>query len=121
VRINFKLLVLYLVLLAGLAACFGSETDFLQGTWETHDVHVFDSWTFDGGEFAHATGNRMNVPNLLSGRFQIIEKDGQKLTVELYDLDGQFLLEDTSEIVIYIDQEAESIQIRGKTFTRLHP
>ena len=55
------------------------------------------------------------------GRYDIIESEGDKLTLELFNIDGKFNSERV-QIVITIDREADTIRLlRAGPFTRMAP
>lgn len=113
--------ILILVLLAfGLAACSNPADQFLQGRWQRGNVHFVDEWFFDRGTFSHQSAVVVFHPQVQTGRYAIIESQGDSLTLELYDLSGSFA-DDSQEIRITIDREAGTLKIGREVYTRVAP
>ena len=111
------LTILALVFLAvGLAACSDPGDQFIQGRWQRGNVHYVDEWFFDRGAFSPQSAVVVFQPQLLTGRYTIIESQGDSLNVELYDLSGSFL-DETQEIRITLDREAGTLKIGRETYT----
>ena len=115
---------LFLLLLAGgLAGCSNPNYEFIQGKWERGNVHFYDMWIFDGGQFIHQTGVNMMNPQILSGKFAIVESQGDELIIELYDLQATYttFIDDRQEVKIVIDRETDAAKIGRSDFARVFP
>jgi hypothetical protein len=111
-----------------LAACAGDPNEtYIQGTWYNDDPHIRQVvgepyqetlWTFDRG--AYSTSGCCFVRSEDSGRYEIVESEGDTLTLELFDPGNPEV--DRVQIKITIDREAGTLQIlRAGPFTRFNP
>jgi hypothetical protein len=123
-------LLLGIILLASfLGACTPDQNEaFIQGSWFYNDQHIQEQigesfeetiWSFDRGTYE--TYSCCFVKFQQYGRYDIIESDGDKLTLELFNIDGKFNSERV-QIAIRIDREADTIRLlRAGPFTRMAP
>lgn len=109
--------------LAQISACssfaMSEEEKFIQGAWRAGGelknkdggpgMSWFIEWTFDKGKFKQ-TGY---PPLSQEGKYRIIRKDGNKLTLELYDQKGTFGTENKT-IEIVIDKEKDQLKISNQ-------
>ena len=114
-----------LLLLLGsvLSACSNPNLDFIQGKWERGNVHYYDTWTFDGGQFSHQTGIDMINPRLQSGSYAVYESQGDELILDLYGLQETYIgsSEDRQQVKILINRETGVVKIGGGMYTRVIP
>jgi hypothetical protein len=113
-------LIAFFILFIGLYAVakspFKAEDEnekFIQGTWrltgENGGHGWFLEWTFDHGKF-----DLKGYPPLYQGgKYRIIKTEGNKMTLELYDQDGNFGTEN-SQIEIVVDKEKDKLMIKGQ-------
>jgi hypothetical protein len=91
----------------------------IQGTWylsgQVRDTNVrpglswFLEWTFDQGKF-----NLAGYPPLhQNGSYRIIRTEGNRLTLELYDQQGNFGTE-KSQIEILLQKNKDRLTIKGR-------
>ncbi len=90
-----------------------TSEDFIQGAWRLtgeNDGHAwFLEWTFDRGRF-----NLKGYPPLYQeGKYRVIKKDGDRLTLELYDQKGNFGTDDRT-IEVVIDKKKDTLMIDSK-------
>lgn len=87
--------------------------DFIQGAWRLtgdNDGHAwFLEWTFYNGRF-----NLKGYPPLYQeGKYRVIKTEGDRLTLELYDLKGNSGVDDR-KIEVAIDKKRETLMIDDK-------
>jgi len=119
-----KTALLLLVILLAASFPVASQTtasgdEEIQGTWylsgQVKDrngqpgLSWFLEWTFDQGKF-----NLSGYPPLhQEGSYRIIQREGKRLTLELYDQQGNFGT-DTSRIEIIIQKNKDRLMIKGQ-------
>lgn len=85
----------------------------IQGTWRlegNNNGHSwFLEWTFEQGKFTL----KGYPPLYQEGSYKIVQTDGQKLTVELYDQKGNFGTE-KSQIEIVLKKDKDKLKIKGQ-------
>jgi hypothetical protein len=123
-------LLLGLILLASLlAACTPDPNEvFIQGSWFYNSLHIQEQvgesfsetiWIFDGGTYETSTCCFVEFQQY--GRYDILESEGDKLVLELFNINGKFNSERFS-MAITIDWEADTIKLPGAgPFTRMTP
>jgi len=117
------------VLASLLAACTPDQNEaFIQGSWFYNSQHIQEqvgesfqetTWIFDGGTYETYTCCFVEFQQY--GRYDILESEGDKIVLELFNIDGKFNSERFS-IAITIDREADTIKLPGAgPFTRITP
>lgn len=92
---------------------------FLQGSWRLDGSDEkknswFLKWTFDMGSFTLEGYPPMHQ----EGSYQILDVNGDKVTLELYDQKGTFGSE-KSKIELVLDKKKDTLMIKGQgPFTR---
>lgn len=112
----FPLAMAALLLFSSLSAASSvkkTNEDFIQGMWRATGQNGmygwFLEWTFDRGKF-----DLKGYPPLAQGgKYRIIKAEGHKLTLELYDQQGNFGTEN-SQIEIVIDKKKDTLMIKGQ-------
>lgn len=115
--------------LSVLAACTPDSNDnFIQGSWYFNDPHFLSVvgetysetfWTFDRGTYETYTCCFVKYQQF--GRYDILESEGDKLVLELFNTNGKFNTE-RFQIGIRIDRQADMIKIGPSgPFTRTIP
>ena len=129
-KTNSKKILIGLVLLcAFLTACTSDENEaFIQGSWFYNSQHIQEQvgesflevyWTFDGGNYETYSCCFMEFHQY--GRYAIVESEGDRLTLELFNIDGKFNSERV-QILVKIDRQADMISLTGGgPFTRISP
>jgi hypothetical protein len=111
------ILSLFFVALVGFSFAPARSPDFddgpIQGTWRLEGSSGgrawFLQWKFEQGKFTLA-----GYPPLhQEGSYRIIKTEGSKLTLELYDQEGNFGTEN-SQIEIIVDKDQDKLKIRGQ-------
>ena len=111
-----------------LASCAGDPNEnFIQGTWYHDDPHIrqvvgesFQEtlWTFDRGTYSTYGCCFLRAES--SGRYEIVESEGDSLIIELFNLGKPNA--DRVQVKITIDREAGTLDIqRAGPFTRFAP
>lgn len=109
-----------LILASFLAACTPDPNDaFIQGRWYHNDPHLLSIvgetysetfWTFDRGTYATHTccfGRHEQT-----GRYTILNSEGNTLTLEFFNINGKFNSE-RYQVGVKIDPETGTIRIQG--------
>ena len=131
-RANISVKILLLVvsaLVLLLSACTSDENEaFIQGSWFYNDQHIQEQigetfsetyWSFDRGTYETYTCCFMKFQQY--GRYDILESEGDKLVLELFNIDGKFNSE-RAQIAVTIDRQADTISLlRAGPFTRMSP
>jgi hypothetical protein len=131
-RANISVKILLLVvsaLVLLLSACTSDENEaFIQGNWFYNDQHIQEQigetfsetyWSFDRGTYETYTCCFMKFQQY--GRYDILESEGDKLVLELFNIDGKFNSE-RAQIAVTIDRQADTIRLlRAGPFTRMSP
>ena len=126
---------LVLVLCLSVAGCKKDpKVTFIQGTWYYHDAHLANIpgesgqetyWVFDNGYFS--LDSCCFVKSYYSGYYSITERTDNGLTLELYNLRGQYgdiVLHrgDTLAAMVKIDTQADTLTINSDgPYTRVSP
>ncbi len=112
-----------------LTACTPDENDtFIQGTWFYNDLHIQQQvgesfsetyWSFDRGTYETYTCCFVEFRQY--GRYDILESEGNRLVLELFNIDGKFNSERVP-IAITINRQDDTIKLPGGgPFTRITP
>ncbi len=130
-KVNSRLVFLLgiIVLVSFLTACQSDENEtFIQGRWFYNDLHIQQQvgesfsetyWTFDGGNYETYTCCFVEFQQY--GRYTILESEGDRLTLEFFNIDGKFNSE-RFQAIVKIDRQADTISLlRGGPFTRISP
>jgi hypothetical protein len=126
---NGTLLLLLIVLASILGACTPDENEiFIQGGWYYNDRHIQEvvgesyvetTWYFDRGTYETYTCCFVEFQQF--GRYDILESEGDKIVLDLFNIDGKFNSERV-QIGITIDREKDTIKLPGAgPFTRTGP
>jgi hypothetical protein len=118
-----------IVLVSFLTACQSDENEaFIQGRWFYNDLHIQQQvgesfsetyWTFDGGNYETYTCCFVEFQQY--GRYTILESEGDRLTLEFFNIDGKFNSE-RFQAIVKIDRQADTISLlRGGPFIRISP
>jgi len=118
-----------LLLGISLTACTPDENEsFIQGTWFYNDLHIQQQvsesfsqtyWYFDRGTYETSTCCFVEFQQY--GRYDILESEGDRLLLDLFNIDGKFNSEHV-QIVITIDRQADTLSMaRAGPFTRVVP
>ncbi|MEW6718091.1 MAG: hypothetical protein AB1345_11395 [Chloroflexota bacterium] len=110
-------LFLPVVLLTG---CMGSNEQFIQGTWMYDDPHLrittgesenITEWTFDRDTFEYKSCCFNNNQHLV-GRYEVIESQGEILTLHLSHIRGDAVF-GRIEIQVVVNFEEDTLNIQG--------
>ncbi len=124
-----SLLLVLIVLATFLGACTPDQNEtFIQGSWYYSDRHIQEVvgesyletiWYFDRGTYETYTCCFVEFQQF--GRYDILESKGDKIILELFNIDGNFN-SDRVQIGITIDRETDTIKLPGAgPFTRTAP
>ena len=114
-----SLFLIFAVGLMSLPAFAQDDEKLIQGTWRLAGTFSktgkerlrawFLAWTFSDGNFQLLGYPPINQ----KGKYRILKKDGDKLTLELYEQSGTFGKKD-KQIEIMIDKEKGTLKIDGR-------
>jgi hypothetical protein len=118
-----------LLLVSFMVACTPDPNEaFIQGNWYYNDLHIQEVpgesysesfWNFSRGTFDAYTCCFVKYHQY--GRYDIVESEGDTLTLVLFNIDGN-LNSERVQIGIRIDRETDTIRIQGGgPFTRTLP
>ena len=118
-----------LLLVSFLAACVSYENEaFIQGRWYYNDPHLRSVvgetyqetyWTFDRG--AYQTNSCCFARFEQSGRYTILDSQGDTLTMEFFNINGK-LNSERFQVAVIINQETGTINVQGSgPFERIWP
>jgi hypothetical protein len=117
------------LLMVFLTGCMGANEELIQGQWEFQEPHLKNlpaephltlTWAFHGGQFYHYACC-FNQELELSGRYRILSIEENKITLELFDVQGSEA-QIGGELPIEIDSETGTIEIFGTgPFIRVSP
>ena len=129
------LCLLMLLLAVALTGCKKDpNVEFIQGNWYYRDAHLANipsesaqatNWDFYNWTFT--LDSCCFTESYFSGYYRVVESKDNKLTLELYNMQGQngdtvLHKDDTISIVITIDQEADTIKIYSDgPYSRVSP
>lgn len=92
----------------------GENEKLMQGTWRLSGMNDathswFLEWTFDQGKFTLD-----GYPPLhQEGKYRVLNEQGAKLTLELYDQQGNFG-EGTEKLEVIVDKDKDTLRIRDQ-------
>jgi hypothetical protein len=120
-----------LVTLLFLTACTLDPNDkFIQGGWsfvnESGDyrsgsTHVYFVWQFSNGTFFVQQEVILGKPLVSEGRYRILESEENKIILELFNVQGNYIPEEPYELRIEIDRENDTARIQKTLFERAYP
>ena len=96
------------------ATATNSAEQLMQGTWRLSGMNDathgwFLEWTFDHGKF-----NLDGYPPLHhEGKYRVLKEQGNKLTLELYEQQGNFGTEN-SQIEVVADKDKDTLKIKDQ-------
>ena len=126
---NAAFLLVSLMLAFILGACVPDENElFIQGGWYYNDRHIQEvvgesyletTWYFDRGTYETYTCCFVEFQQF--GRYDILESEGDRIVLDLFNIDGKFNSERV-QLGITIDRGADTIKLPGAgPFTRTGP
>lgn|GEM_PF-3472575 len=131
---SFLFAIMLMIALTASACKKDERVEFIQGAWHYKDAHLANIpaesaqvtyWEFDNNYFSLDTCCFYEA--YFSGNYTITDRDENELTLELFSLQGQYggtilYKDDTMQIVVSIDPEADTIEISGDgPYSRLSP
>jgi hypothetical protein len=95
------------------ATAADSAEQVMQGAWRltgTNGAHGwYLEWTFDHGKF-----KLDGYPPLhQEGKYRVVKEEGDKLTLELYEQQGNFGTEN-SQIEVVVDKDKDALKIKDQ-------
>jgi major membrane immunogen (membrane-anchored lipoprotein) len=126
---KFPILLGMITLAAVLVACTPDQNDlFIQGRWYHNSPHLLSVvgesyletyWTFDRGTYQ--THSCCFARHEQSGRYTILNSEGNTLTLEFFNINGK-LNSERFQVGVKIDPETGTIRIQGSgPFERIYP
>ena len=130
-KTKFLIPTLSILLFFLLSACTPDPNDqFIQGGWsfanETGDylsgkTHVYHVWQFSNGTFFVQQEIAMGNPLVSEGRYRILESEEDLLILELFNVEGNYIISDPYELRVEIDRENDTARIQRALFDRVYP
>ena len=120
-----KRIFISLLLIFTLAACTRDpNVQFIQGTWENAQAdggNRFFQWVFDNGTFTCQQEIDSGTFLYTTGQYQLVESDGDLLTLELFDFSGDRISYEDSPMTIRIeiDRANDTARIANALFIRV--
>lgn len=125
---SFSPLILFaLALILPLTACkLDPNEQFIQGTWEiakTNSENRYFRWEFYNGTFIRAQEVDSATSLYTTGQYRFVESDGDNLTIELFDFNGDRIAYENNPITlsIEIDRVKDTARIQNVDFVRISP
>ncbi|MGD9100965.1 MAG: hypothetical protein PVF45_10835 [Anaerolineae bacterium] len=115
---GFFIFLLAIVLVV--VGCTDANEDFIQGSWYTRSDHLDQvsgetylevQWTFDRGTFAYRACC-FNIDASLTGRYRILESEGDEITLELFNVKGSET-RIQPEIKLIINRDEDTLVVIG--------
>jgi len=122
-----KRLFVFLFLAFTLSSCeLDPNEQFIQGTWEIAQSgadNEFFQWVFNNGLFSREQVIDRNNPLYTTGRYRVLQSNGDFLTLELFDYDGDRISYENNpmSIQIVIDRENNTLEITNVLFVWVAP
>ena len=122
-----KRIFISLLLIFTLSACTRDpNVQFIQGTWENAQAdggNRFFQWVFDNGTFTRQQEIDSGTFLYTTGQYQLVESDGDVLTLELFDFSGDRISYEDSPMTIRIeiDRVNDTAKIASTAFIRASP
>jgi len=122
-----KRIFISLLLIFTLAACTRDpNVQFIQGTWENAQAdgdNRFIQWVFSNGAFTRQQEIDGSTFLYTTGQYQLVESDGDLLTLELFDFSGDRISYENSPMTIRIeiDRASDTARIASTAFIRASP
>jgi len=122
-----KRILFFLFLIFTLAACTRDpNVQFIQGTWESAQAggdNRFFQWVFSNGTFTRQQEIDSGRFLYTTGQYQLVESDGDLLTLELFDFSGDRISYENSPMTIRIeiDRAKNTARIASTAFIRVSP
>ena len=122
-----KKLIIFLLLIFTITACtLDPNEQFIQGTWEIPHADAdnkFYQWQFSNGTFTREQAIDRGSPLYTTGRFRLVESDGDSLILELFDFFGDRISyeDNPMTIKIEIDRANDTARITNTLFIRVSP
>ena len=122
-----KRIFISLLLIFTLAACTRDpNVQFIQGTWENAQAdgdNKFIQWVFSNGAFTRQQEIDGSTFLYTTGQYQLVESDGDLLTLELFDFSGDRISYENSPMTIRIeiDRASDTARIASTAFIRASP
>ena len=120
-----KRIFISLLLIFTLAACTRDpNVQFIQGTWEKAQAdggNRFFQWVFSNGTFTRQQEIDSGTFLYTTGQYQLVESDGDLLTLELFDFSGDRISYEDSPMTIRIeiDRANDTARIANALFIRV--
>lgn len=122
-----KRIFIFILLIFTLVACTRDpNVQFIQGTWENAQSDAdnrFFQWVFSNGTFTRQQEIDSGRFLYTTGQYQLVESDGDVLTLELFDFSGDRISYEDSPMTIRIeiDRLNDTARIASTAFIRVSP
>ena len=121
-----RILISFLLIFTLSACTRDPNVQFIQGTWENAQAdggNRFFQWVFDNGTFTRQQEIDSGTFLYTTGQYQLVESDGDLLTLELFDFSGDRISYEDSPMTIRIeiDRVNATAKIASTAFIRASP
>jgi len=121
-----RILISFLLIFTLSACTRDPNVQFIQGTWENAQAdggNRFFQWVFDNGTFTRQQEIDSGTFLYTTGQYQLVESDGDLLTLELFDFSGDRISYEDSPMTIRIeiDRVNDTAKIASTAFIRASP
>jgi hypothetical protein len=124
-----SLIVFHLMTVLLVSGCRLSPNDeYIQGVWtfanEFNDpmatgVHLLQEAQFGGGKFYFYREVWAGFPESVEARYRILVNDGDKMTLELFDVSAaRSVLDDGAQILLILERETDELRINRVLYYR---
>jgi hypothetical protein len=119
-----RILISFLLIFTLSACTRDPNVQFIQGTWENAQAdggNRFFQWVFDNGTFTRQQEIDSGTFLYTTGQYQLVESDGDLLTLELFDFSGDRISYEDSPMTIRIeiDRANDTARIANALFIRV--
>lgn len=119
-----RLFLLLLITLTLTACMRDPNLVFIQGTWASVSSGERSfQWQFNNGTFTRQQAFDNNRTLYTTGQYQLVESEGDELTLELFDYSGDRISYEDSPMTIRIeiDRLNDTARIANTPFVRVSP
>jgi hypothetical protein len=112
--------IIFIFLSGLLVGCSDPNDEYIQGIWAAGDVHYWAEWVFENGYYAYTSMISIHgTTQQRYGYYRIIKSEGDQLILELTNDSSSDPFDETAEIAITIDREADKLKIGRNEYNRV--
>jgi hypothetical protein len=112
--------IIFIFLSGLLVGCSDPNDEYIQGIWAAGDVHYWAEWVFENGYYTYTSMISIHgTTQQRYGYYRIIKSEGDQLILELTNDSSSDPFDETAEIAITIDREADKLKIGRNEYNRV--